>query len=65
MTLLYIRPHNRQVLITTFARSHLDTSLPHLDTRIHYVIVTIRGTGLAPWEFFQVALHLPSRTGRF
>ena len=29
-------------------------------TPIHFIIVMIRWTGLAPWELFQVALHLPS-----
>jgi len=35
----------------------------NLLVRIHFIIVMIRWTGLAPWEFefiFQVALHLPS-----
>ena len=39
------------------------TALAALQVRIHFIIVMIRWTGLAPWEFesrFQVALHLPS-----
>ena len=35
----------------------------NLLVRINFIIVMIRWTGLAPWEFeflFQVALHLPS-----
>ena len=34
----------------------------NLLVRIHFIIVIIRWTGLAPWEFefhFQAALHLP------
>ena len=37
--------------------------IDNLLVRIHLIIVMIRWTGLAPWEFellFQVALHLPS-----
>ena len=38
--------------------------IDNLLVRIHYIIVMMRWTGLAPWEFlnspFQVALHLPS-----
>ena len=37
--------------------------IDNLPVRIHVIIVMIRWTGLAPWEFecfFQVALHLPS-----
>ena len=37
--------------------------IENLLVRIHFIIVMIRRTGLAPWEFefpFQVALHLPS-----
>ena len=38
-----------------------------LVVRIHFIIVMIMWTGLAPWEFeslFQVALHLPSSAGQ-
>ncbi len=37
--------------------------IDNLLVRIHFIIVMIRWTGLASWEFeyfFQVALHLPS-----
>jgi len=37
--------------------------IDNLLARIHFIIVKIRWTGLASWEFeslFQVALHLPS-----
>jgi hypothetical protein len=37
--------------------------IDNLLVRIQFIIVMIRWTGLAPWEFkslFQVALHLPS-----
>ena len=36
--------------------------IDNLLVRIHFIIIMIRWTGLAPWEFeffFQVALHLP------
>ena len=45
--------------------SETDFFVDNLLVRIHYVVVTIRRTGLAPWELnflFQVALHLPSYT---
>ena len=38
--------------------------IDNLLVRIHFIIVMIRWTGLAPWKFdflFQVALHLPSQ----
>ena len=37
--------------------------IDNLLIRIHFIIVMVRWTGLAPWEFefpFQAALHLPS-----
>ena len=39
------------------------TRFDNLLVRVHFIIVMIRWTGLAPWEFefpFPVALHLPS-----
>jgi len=41
--------------------------IDNLLVRVHFTIVMIRWTGLAPWEFeffFQVALHLPPNTRR-
>jgi len=40
-----------------------ELSIDNLLVRIHFIIVMIRWTGLAPWEFefpFPIALHLPS-----
>jgi len=40
-----------------------DFFIDNLLVRIHFIIVMIRWTGLAPWDLkslFQVALHLPS-----
>ena len=55
-------PDRRRVLalVTVTGREFF---IDNLLVRIRFIIVMIRWTGLAPWEFefpFQVALHLTS-----